>query len=488
MNERRIKEYKELLNGEEEIKKELNKPGGLDKGYKIYYLLDNNWVEKYKNLISNNNINIKEINKLLKVSLIKKKSESKDFTYVYKGFIFNFPCDFTLFKQNFIDLLCKNFNEEEQLKIKSTSFKIIIGGKCFIMKDKYNEKSPYAYIALFNEKKKKFNNNIDYFLRIDDREELDKNLNYILKNNIWNYFKEINYSYKDEYKRIKNYEGKKIGYLVLNNGYIKQIEEIYNYMKENINIKMNSDEIKDINTNRFYSLLLCLYNIKEIYNQLKIYNKDKKIIKILFDFILSKKIDDNIKKYFLESIKSNDYKIIINDLFEKINSELSNENKNEIVKSQVVEYDETRSKNKFLEKNKNPSIINKLFFISKEDIIICQQCNVTNYNFYYSKFFLIDLDKEEKEVSLNEHIFKSENMQIKRECIFCEKTTNSIKKEIIFDYPEILIVLLDGKKFKNFKLENNNYILCNNGQDIIYYLISFIESDSNIVYIDDNNK
>jgi len=66
MNERRIKEYKELLNGEEEIKKELNKPGGLDKGYKIYYLLDNNWVEKYKNLISNNNINIKEINKLLK--------------------------------------------------------------------------------------------------------------------------------------------------------------------------------------------------------------------------------------------------------------------------------------------------------------------------------------------------------------------------------------------------------------------------------------
>ena len=84
------------------------------------------------------------------------------------------------------------------------------------MKDKYNEKSPYAYITLYNEKNEKFNNNIDYFLRIDDREELDNNLNYILKNNIWNYFKEINYSYKDEYKRIINSEGKKIGYLVLN--------------------------------------------------------------------------------------------------------------------------------------------------------------------------------------------------------------------------------------------------------------------------------
>jgi len=313
------------------------------------------------------------------------------------------------------------------------------------MKDKYNEKSPYAYIALFNEKKKKFNNNIDYFLRIDDREELDKNLNYILKNNIWNYFKEINYSYKDEYKIIKNSEGKKIGYLVLNNGCVKQIEEIYNYMKENINIKMNSDEIKDINTNRFYSFFLCLYNSKEIYNKLKIYYKDKKIIKMLFDFIQSKKIDDNIKKYFLESINSNDYKNIINDLFEKINSELSNENKNENVKNSVVEYDEIENKNIFVEKNKNPSIINKLFFISKEDIIFCKLCNMSIYNFYYSKFFLIDLDKEEKEVSLNDHIFKSENMQIKQECKFCGIETNNIKKEIIFDYPEILIVLLDGK-------------------------------------------
>ena len=142
------------------------------------------------------------------------------------------------------------------------------------MKDQYNESYPFEYITLYNGKKKKFNNNIDYFLRIEDREELDKNLNYILKNNIWNYFKEINYSYKDEYKRIINSEGKKIGFLVLNNGYIKQIEEIYNYMKENINIRMNSDEIKDINTNKFYSFFLCLYNIKDLYNQLNICYED----------------------------------------------------------------------------------------------------------------------------------------------------------------------------------------------------------------------
>ena len=76
MIEKRIKEYNELLNGEEEIKKELNKPGGLEKGYKIYYLLDNNWVEKYKNLMSNNFINIKEINKLLIVKSFFNKKKS----------------------------------------------------------------------------------------------------------------------------------------------------------------------------------------------------------------------------------------------------------------------------------------------------------------------------------------------------------------------------------------------------------------------------
>ena len=59
-------------------------------------------------------------------------------------------------------------------------------------------------------------------------------------------------------------------------------------------------------------------------------------MKILFDFILSKKYDDKIKEYFLESIKSNDYKFIINDIFDKINSELSNENKNGFVNIPVL--------------------------------------------------------------------------------------------------------------------------------------------------------
>lgn len=168
------------------------------------------------------------------------------------------------------------------------------------MKDKKDENSPYTYITLYNEKNKKFNNNIDYFLKIDDRKELEKSLNYILKNDIWNYFKAINYSYKDEYTKIVNSKRKEVGYLVLNNSYINQIEEIYNYIQENLNIGMISNEMNDIKIDKFYSFLLCLYNINELYNYFTIYykDKDKIIIKILINYIISRKTMIKLKNIF----------------------------------------------------------------------------------------------------------------------------------------------------------------------------------------------
>ena len=87
--------------------------------------------------------------------------------------------------------------------MKDFYFNIIIGGKCFIIKNEEYRNKNYALITLFNEKDKKFSNNIDYFFIIDNREELYKILNNILRNNIWNYFKEINYFYK---VILKNYK------------------------------------------------------------------------------------------------------------------------------------------------------------------------------------------------------------------------------------------------------------------------------------------
>ena len=150
MIEKRIKEYNEFLNGEEEIIKQLNRPGGQEKGYKIYYLLDNNWVEEYKNLIINSCF--KQIKNILIVSLIQRKKEDKDFSYINKNFKFNIAYNFTLVTPQFIDLLCKNFGVGAQKELEDFYFNTIIGGKCFLIKYERDKNENLALNTLYNEK------------------------------------------------------------------------------------------------------------------------------------------------------------------------------------------------------------------------------------------------------------------------------------------------------------------------------------------------
>ena len=243
----------------------------------------------------------------------------------------------------------------------------------------------------------------------------------------------------------------------------------------------------DINNTKFYSFLLSLFSIEDLKDKLTSYynnSNNKQIFQLLYDFYLNKNINGKIKEYFLDSIKSNNFKLIIDDIFYKIDSGISNEYKKDFENNQLYIYDEEKSKEKFLNKNKNPSIIKKLFFLSMETITLCKECNLNVYNFNYAKFFLIDLDKEKNKISLSDKIFKSEEIISKEKCSFCNgQLRDCIKKEKIFDFPEILIVILDGKTFNNFKLENNIEILCNNNRNALYYLISFIESGTNTVYI-----
>jgi hypothetical protein len=53
--------------------------------------------------------------------------------------------------------------------------------------------------------------------------------------------------------------------------------------------------------------------LKEKYN-----DENKQIIKLLIDFILSKKCDDKIKEYFPASIESNDYKFLLKIFLKKL--------------------------------------------------------------------------------------------------------------------------------------------------------------------------
>lgn len=144
-----------------------------------------------------------------------KKNEQKVFTYIKEefSFTFTFPSNFTLVTEKFIDLLSLNFKKEEPALKKG--FDIIFGGKCFIMKEQNKKKYSYVYITLYNEKKKSFNNEIDYFLKIKVQSEMKNTLNYLLVNNVWNFFDKINFKYNDEYKIIKNYKKEEIGIIVV---------------------------------------------------------------------------------------------------------------------------------------------------------------------------------------------------------------------------------------------------------------------------------
>ena len=117
--------------------------------------------------------------------------------------------------------------------------------------DNKNE-NPFRYLTLYSELEEKKGNEIDFFIYIKDKKERQDIEEYILKNNLWNYFKKIRYDYKDEYKKIYNENKKEIGYVVR----CTDIERIENYILKihppispiiNNNFKNNMNNFNNMN-------------------------------------------------------------------------------------------------------------------------------------------------------------------------------------------------------------------------------------------------
>ena len=110
--------------------------------------------------------------------------------------------------------------------------------------DKKNE-NPFRYIILYFDLKENKGNEIDFFYYIKDKNIRNSTDEYILKNNIWNYFKKINYDYKEEFKKIEE-DNKEIGYIVRSSDvsridyFISKTKE--KSIKESFQIKYNQNE------------------------------------------------------------------------------------------------------------------------------------------------------------------------------------------------------------------------------------------------------
>ena len=200
---------------ENDIKKEIDNPNLTNKKYMPFGLVNQGLCQKYKFLLKENFDKDEARNTQFDYKCLAKNDENRDFSYINPRFEFNFPSQFIFINKDFMDVIRDNIKEKYKNHL-MTNFDTIIGGGCLIMRDPRDKKdeNPFRYIILYNEIKENKGNEIDFFLFIKDREKRNSAVNYILEHNLLNFFKKIEYNYKDEYKKVSNENKKEIGYIV----------------------------------------------------------------------------------------------------------------------------------------------------------------------------------------------------------------------------------------------------------------------------------
>ena len=222
-------------------------------------------------------------------------------------------------------------------------------------------------------------------------------------------------------------------------------------------------------------------------------NNNNKFTKLVTKFFQKYKTEESTNEILLEIsqfIKTDKFELIISDVLEKFDSELTH-NKRSVSTFQSFKSnhltDKEEQKRNFFEANKNGSIIQKLFYILKEKIIYCK-CNKITYDYNFDKFLLIDLNKENDKILLNNKLFKIQKMNKTDECKFCSKKNNKNVEESFIDFPNILIIYLKGEKLYNFSLSKSNYYPNNFIRNVFYSLVAFIELNTNLVYFKIKNN
>ena len=228
----------------------------------------------------------------------------------------------------------------------------------------------------------------------------------------------------------------------------------------------NKDTKISLNNNsKLKPLLLCLYHFKNLMTDLNNYtnNNNNIITKFFVEFFQNVgNIDIIISKFSLKKIiEKQNFKDIISEIFDKLDLELSNNKKN--INDQTEHLTEKVVKEIFDKEHQNRSIIEKTFYFKV--LIEKNRNNKTTYICNNQKYLLIDLDKEEKVVTLSEKI---------------NNLNNNKEKIKIVSFPKVLIVVIEGKKNDNFYIKGNFNIRKDN--QILYKLNSFIERETNFVF------
>jgi len=238
--------HQSLFAIDKDIKKDLDNQNITKKKFLPFGLINHSLCEKYKFLLNEKFDKNEARNNIFEYKDLFKKNIEKNFEYINKKFCFAFPSNFIFVNKDFLDVIYDYINDKYKNRL-TIVFDTIIGGDCLIMKnpnDKKNE-NPFRYIILYFDLKENKGNEIDFFYYIKDKNIRNSTDEYILKNNIWNYFKKINYDYKEEFKKIEE-DNKEIGYIVRSSDvsridyFISKTKE--KSIKESFQIKYNQNE------------------------------------------------------------------------------------------------------------------------------------------------------------------------------------------------------------------------------------------------------
>jgi len=474
MNQKREKEFNELFKARDEINSEIHKNKNIN-DFQKYGLINTQWYKDYIPFIMNSKLesNYKYKERLFKYKYLHPKNDERDYSYLDGIGAFNFPSDFIFVTENFMSLISDNFPNHEKNKVKSYLSTILIGGECIILRDFIKEVTRSIYIIIYEENKGNINNNIDFILKYKDYYDLQNACKLILENNVWIFLKTIGFSEDENEKEIKNGNGKIIGYII-RNGEIKRKDEI----KLMIKMKGEGNKISKNIIPKFDSILNCLYLSNIFIQELSKFSSDNKniITKALIEYAYKRNELDKIKSIFSKSIKIDDFKYIFYEIFEKLDSELSNENEN---KEFSGEEDKLKE---FKEEYEKGSIIKRLFYCPQEYNKFCTSCNKTFHIYQYSKIILLKSINPEKVNLLNEKIFKAE--EIKEKCPYCHEESGYFNSKKYISFPMILIIVIEEDQIGNLNMEKE----IKNDEGISYELYSIIEANTNMLYFKNNQN
>ena len=518
----RLYKYQALHNGiyeiEKDILKDLDDKNYLGKKYNSYGLINKDICKKYPyllkdkfdfNLTLNYNFNYNDLPHSNKVKNYKINNENFGFT---------FPSNFIFVNEDFMYVLRDHVNDPKIKNKLVSKFDTIIGGGCLIMKNPNDtqSKNPYRYIILYRDIKDEEGNEIDFFLRINDKTKRENVIKYILENGLWKFFEIIKYSYKDVYKnfgdgyifrscskeRIEKYLNKikqknSQPQIHLNNPQMIPQNKAINFNQNNFSDNFVNNpginpmaNISSIPQNNFSNKKMERYATSITKNKYAKNDSDLLLnAAILFLFSI-----DELKKYFFgyKNVDFQSFRTIIiskadqNIKVMKTYVEIFSELLTKIVPNNLMDkdyyyeqYNEEKIREKFFENHKKGNIIQKMFFIPKKEKILCNKCNMNTFKFDYSQFIIL---KNSQMNLLNQILFEKETETKQGNyCNFCngQITTLTIERKCL-SLPEWLIVIIEQTQINYLMI--NSFLLIPNGNNIAYTLYKFIEANTNFLY------